>query len=328
MKAVLLVVAFAAGALLIVSSPPRAAERGEGCLGCHEMSFSTDAFRASTHRSIGCQTCHGGTMQAANVMKGFKHAGDSVPEQIRIRQGDIPRLIEGCRSCHQQQFAEWQAGPHGSTYEKILLDAKHNRERPLRDDCLRCHGMHFEGGIREAVARAKTDLAKQPVMPCLACHSIHAEGEPASRREIRSKERVRPSLALWDRREMQHITAARLPVPTMLKGGRAVKISPDPRQALCYQCHAPVASMQVGSGDDRTPIGVHEGLSCAACHQRHGQDTRASCVTCHPRLSNCGLDVEKMDTSFASKTSRHNIHWVTCGDCHQGKRPAAKQARS
>ena len=52
---------------------------------------------------------------------------------------------------------------------------------------------------------------------------------------------------------------------------------------------------QVGSGDDRTGIGVHEGLSCLACHQKHGQQTRASCANCHPRLSNCGLDVEKME---------------------------------
>ena len=74
--------------------------------------------------------------------------------------------------------------------------------------------------------------------------------------------------------------------------------------------------MQVRTGDDRTPIGVHEGLSCMACHQKHGQDTRASCATCHPRLSNCGLDVEKMDTSFVNTKSKHNIHFVKCGDCH------------
>ena len=56
----------------------------------------------------------------------------------------------------------------------------------------------------------------------------------------------------------------------------------------------------MGSGDDRTPVGVHEGLSCLACHLKHGQQTRASCANCHPRLSNCGLDVEKMDTTFLS----------------------------
>jgi hypothetical protein len=102
----------------------------------------------------------------------------------------------------------------------------------------------------------------------------------------------------------------------MLDGSRAVKISPDSRQALCYQCHAPLAGGLVGTGDDRTPVGVHEGLSCLACHLKHGQQTRASCANCHPRLSNCGLDVEKMDTTFLTTASSHNVHFVKCADCH------------
>jgi hypothetical protein len=105
-------------------------------------------------------------------------------------------------------------------------------------------------------------------------------------------------------------------MPAMLEGTRPVKMSKDQRQALCYQCHAPTASMQVGSGDDRTGLGVHEGISCLACHTQHGEKTRASCATCHPKMSNCGLDVEKMDTTFLSPASKHNIHWVKCVDCH------------
>jgi hypothetical protein len=105
-------------------------------------------------------------------------------------------------------------------------------------------------------------------------------------------------------------------MPQMMDGDRLVKGSPDRRQALCYQCHAPRAGMQVFSGDDRTPVGVHEGLSCLACHQKHGQTTRVSCAACHPRLSNCGLDVETMDTTFKSPQSPHDIHRVACLDCH------------
>ena len=110
-----------------------------------------------------------------------------------------------------------------------------------------------------------------------------------------------------------------LPLPEMLDGKRRVKMSPDPRQALCYQCHAPVSTMQVASGDDRTGMGVHEGISCLACHAQHGQKTRASCATCHPKMSNCGLDVETMDTTFKSADSKHNVHWVKCADCHHNE---------
>jgi hypothetical protein len=199
------------------------------------------------------------------------------------------------------------------------------------DDCLRCHGMHFEGGIRDLVAPLdmkgpwhllRPELADQPAMPCLSCHQVPREGEllqrsgskaakPAAKQEV-----SRPSVGLFDRREQRHVPVELLPLPSMRDGTRAVKISPDSRQALCYQCHAPLASSVVGTGDDRTPVGVHEGLSCQACHLKHGQQTRASCATCHPRLSNCGLDVEKMDTTFVSTASGHNIHFVKCADCH------------
>ena len=74
-------------------------------------------------------------------------------------------------------------------------------------------------------------------------------------------------------------------------------------------------------------MGVHEGLSCLACHLKHGQQTRASCANCHPRLSNCGLDVAKMDTTFNSTASGHNIHTVKCADCHPKGIPA-KRVRS
>jgi choline dehydrogenase-like flavoprotein len=60
------------------------------------------------------------------------------------------------------------------------------------------------------------------------------------------------------------------------------------------------------------------GLSvvCLACHAKHGQTTRASCAACHPRLSNCGRDVETMDTTFKDPESRNDVHRVACGDCH------------
>jgi hypothetical protein len=111
----------------------------------------------------------------------------------------------------------------------------------------------------------------------------------------------------------------------MLDGDRVVKMRPDRRQALCYQCHAAEASRQVRSGDDRTAIGVHEGISCLSCHLKHGQKTRTSCAECHPKMSNCGLDVETMDTTFRSSESKHNIHWVKCVDCHPKGLPLKKE---
>jgi hypothetical protein len=139
------------------------------------------------------------------------------------------------------------------------------------------------------------------------------------------QEIARPSLAFYDRRTQEYVPVSDLPLPEMLDGMRRVKMSNDQRQALCYQCHAPMSTSQVGSGDDRTAMGVHEGISCLACHAQHGQKTRASCATCHPKMSNCGIDVEKMDTTFRSAQSTHNIHWVKCVDCHKTGVPKKKE---
>jgi len=184
-------------------------------------------------------------------------------------------------------------------------------------------------------------------MPCQTCHWIHREGSPEAKPAARTSvagEAVPVSLAFFDRRERMHFAAANLTIPQLYNGSNALHVSQDPRQGICYQCHAPREpeamstaaakswGMQVGSGDDRTPMGVHEGLSCFSCHIGHEQSARASCKTCHPQMSHCGIDVEEMDTSYFSATSTHNIHWVKCADCHQHgipkkKAPSAPQAR-
>ena len=314
---------------------------GASCARCHEIRKNYDAWHASSHRDVTCGACHGeittldASFHLGNLRRLVQHVRQGFRDPVRLGTRDIPRLMERCRSCHRQEFAQWQTGAHSTTYRRLFLDEKHNRQRALIDDCLRCHGMHFEGGIRDLVAPLdasgpwrllRPELADQPAIPCLSCHQVHREGEmlpraarsaanptakPAAKQEL-----LRPSVGLFDRREQKHFSVDLLPLPAMRDGARAVKISPDTRQALCYQCHAPLAGAIVGSGDDRTPVGVHEGLSCLACHQKHGQQTRASCANCHPRLSNCGLDVEKMDTTFVATASRHNIHFVKCADCH------------
>lgn len=326
-------------AILLVPGATLYYESGGGanCTQCHEMNSQYDLWRSSSHRDIACSKCHGGAFTTdagfhiQNASRVYYHLKGDLPEQIRIRNADVPAIVERCRSCHQQEFAQWQSGPHSATYARIFTDKTHNTGRLLMDDCLRCHGMHYEGGIRDLVAPldrtgpwqiVPAGLADRPSIPCLACHAVHREGPMLEKVGVEGRvagpeqEINRPSLAFYDRRSGKPVPVADLPLPVMLEGDRQVKMSTDRRQALCYQCHAPEAGMQVGSGDDRTPTGVHEGISCLSCHQKHGQKTRASCAECHPKMSNCGLDVETMDTTFRSAESKHNIHWVKCVDCH------------
>lgn len=318
---------------------------GRGCTSCHEMQAVYDDWHGSSHRNIACEKCHGGafTANAAfhwnNATRVFTHLKGDLPERIGFGNRYVQEMTERCQGCHRQEYAAWHSGPHSASYARIFLDDKYNTKNMLMDDCLRCHGMHFERGVEDLVAPVnrsgpwhlkRADLRDAPSVPCLACHQIHRTGPVSAKVGPKGdvpgpqQQPVFSSLAFYDRRTQQSIPVAEMPLPPMLDGARVVKSSPDQRQALCYQCHAPVYTRLVGSGDDRTPVGVHEGISCLACHSRHDQKTRASCATCHPKMSNCGLDVEKMDTTFRSAGSKHNIHWVKCLDCHTSGIPRKK----
>jgi hypothetical protein len=318
---------------------------GRSCARCHEIWQPYTDWHTSTHRNVPCADCHGDvfTLDAGfhlnNIRRLASHMRGEIPEQVRLKDKDVRSMGARCGKCHRQEYADWAAGPHAATFKEIFLDQTHNHQQPPMDDCLRCHAMHFNGSIRDLVTPLDTKgpwrlldpkLVDQPVMPCLACHQMHRQGSPLVRAEVKPsapgpiQEIFRPSLALFDRRELDYVAVGRLPLPVMHDGDRIVRISPDPRQALCYQCHAPLADTKVGSGDDRTAVGVHEGLSCFACHQGHSQRTRASCTTCHPQLSNCGLNVETMDTTFKSSKSPHNVHFVKCIDCHTKGVPKKK----
>jgi hypothetical protein len=309
--------------------------RGEGCARCHEIRPNLDSSRSSTHRKLNCTDCHTSTTRT-NLRRVTTHFFGEPPEQIHLQTADVWLMMEKCIGCHQQEHARWSAGKHSATYERLFANQDHNQKRQLMDDCLRCHGMHFEGSINDVVEPLDTrgpwkikdaSLAVRPAMPCLTCHVVHRNGMPLKKADQRvavKEELFRPSLGLFDRRARVNLGTDVLPLPIMYDGERLVKMSPERRQALCYQCHAPLASGHVGSGDDRTPMGVHEGLGCLSCHEKHNQNTRQSCAGCHPRLSNCGIDVEKMDTTFANLSSKHNVHWVKCIDCHPKGVPKKK----
>jgi hypothetical protein len=311
--------------------------QGKGCVSCHEIWQPYSDWHSSAHRNVSCSDCHGNvfTLDAGfhlnNIRRVFTHVSGDAPEKPRLKNREVLRMVERCQNCHREEYADWRSGGHSATYGDVFLNSEHNHRQLLMDDCLRCHGMHFEGGIRDLVGPLSTvgpwrlnspQLANQPVIPCLTCHQLHQQGSPHASARIgaptpgQEQETTRPSIGIFDRRELAHVPVGDLPLPKLLEGTRTVESSPDQRQALCYQCHAPLATRQVYSGDDRTPIGVHEGLSCMACHLKHGQQTRPSCSTCHPRLSNCGIAVETMDTTFKGKSSKHNIHSVKCVDCH------------
>jgi hypothetical protein len=246
-------------------------------------------------------------------------------------------MMDACRTCHGYAYDKWADGGHNMTYADFLLNEKHNQSEQLNDDCFRCHGMFFQGRMQDAAEPLNTEgpwelvsnsLRLRPAIPCMTCHAVHSV--PAQLTTSDSAIEATPTgtaarrtadLCMFSRTERQPIPAADVPLPAVIDGSYQPKVAEDRTTRLCFQCHAPNSHLQLGSSDDRTPIGVHEGIGCAQCHRAHSQDATNSCAECHPRLSNCGLDVKTMNTSFADPNSSHNIHTVACQDYHPDQDP-------
>ena len=306
------------------------------CASCHEITPSVGTWQRAAHREIECFACHGTALE--NGIHSMKEKANMVIAHLRdekwntdihMTENQVLETMERCAQCHQSEYTKWKAGRHSTTYANIFLNPVHNAIERLYWDCFRCHGMFYESDIYDLVTPisihgpwelkdpGKTD---QPVIPCMACHQIHTENEPyQSLENVVSPTYIQPrnpAYGLYLRSDRMFLRADHLPIPQMNDEGIQVNLSGDPSQALCVQCHAPGAFHGIGTNDDRTPAGVHEGLSCHSCHEPHSNNPKNSCITCHPAISNCGQDVTTMNTTYASPASPNNIHFVSCTDCH------------
>jgi len=333
---------FVLAVLLIASSSFyiywSAAAPSRTCNSCHEINDSYDTWTLSAHREINCDQCHGTALSNGFHSLSEKlgmvttHLSSAYVGDLKLSEEQIMESMKSCISCHQNAWSEWLSGGHSAGYAAIFTNPGQNSGEMLNFDCLRCHGMYFEGSIEDLVEPVSTEgpwqlkdpaRTAQPVIPCMTCHQMHSPGFPGIRQDYGYPQVMEynrppwiPAVSLYSRTEKMHFHVSVLPEPMIFHQDDTLAVSDDPRQKLCMHCHAPQAHHQSGSADDRTPRGVHEGLSCLSCHQPHIHDTKSSCKTCHPALSNCGLDVEQMNTSFADPESPNNIHFVACKDCH------------
>ena len=317
------------------------------CASCHEIESSSAVWAMSGHRSFGCKECHGTAFSNglhSLLEKGrmvVHHFTGTAEQDVRLDESQVVEMMDNCKRCHGMEYAKWTSGGHSANYAAIFLNEKHNAREQPNADCLRCHGMYFEGTIQDLVTPVSTKgpwtiktpgEATRPAIPCLSCHQIHRRGTPAVAPDYADPKKIfyatptdSTNVLYYNRYEKTSIEVSALPVVTVYDGGKAVKGSTDPRERVCLQCHAPNAFHAAGTDDDRTPRGVHEGISCLACHDSHSNSARQSCIRCHPAISNCGLDVTKMNTTFADGKSPHNIHFVRCEDCHTKGVPPRKR---
>lgn len=319
------------------AAPAAGKEQSTACRACHDLLNAPHAGIATSHSQWDCQECHRHALSPGFHKKGMgladleKRMPSLPPAGPRLSEDQVLAVSKQCQSCHDTPFKQWAASRHQLTYRQSFLNEKHNRSEPPIDDCLRCHAMFFQGAIGDLVTpldrrgpwkMKSAKLAAHASIPCLSCHRVHPE-EPAPAAlpryaALRPAPEKGPVVAgFYDRREHRFFALSELPHPQPRDGQGPVKISSDPRLRNCYQCHAPNATHRLGTSDDRTPRGVHAGLSCLDCHGAHALSARDSCARCHPAVSHCKLDVTRMDTTYKDPTSSHDIHQVACQDCHR-----------
>ncbi|MDR2233518.1 MAG: hypothetical protein LBE56_10395 [Tannerella sp.] len=278
------------------------------CAQCHEISPSHAQWTTSAHADIKCSECHGTAtsdgitsfVDKANMV--WVHfTNDRIQNaDIHLNERQVMDVHNRCIACHQSEHAGWLASGHGANYGEIFMDSVHNAVEKPYWDCLRCHGMFYDGNINdlmdlESISPADWQLRDKqqeelPTMPCLACHQMHTDN-PVSERYVRLNGTSRsdparnPRTALYIRGEKRYLRTDMLSQPAMYEGDSLIQIASDPNTLLCMQCHAPNAHHIVGSEDDCTVTGAHQGISCIACHRPHSGETQQSCMQCHPSLT-------------------------------------------
>lgn len=300
------------------------------CFKCHGLG-DREHWAVPKHQEIDCRVCHKGRKEAAfhgidyTVHAFFGTSEEFSPETAHLDELGTIEMMGKCKECHEDKYADWEKSKHSATYAVIFFNEELNRSNAPNVQCMKCHGMFFDANIDNLVQPLDTEgpwkfpseyFASRHAIPCLACHQIHPDAIPDTPDDA-SPSKVNPvSLGFYDRNEKLFFDIDSLPDPIVWEGAQQIEVSDDKRQRICVQCHANDSFHQPERSDDRTPRGIHKGISCLTCHDPHTNETRGSCNTCHEQPLNCGLDVEKMDTTYANPDSKNDIHFIECSSCH------------
>ena len=91
---------------------------GQSCARCHEIWQLYTDWHTSTHRNVLCSDCHGDVFtldlgfDLKNIHRLVAHLRGEIPEQVSLKMDDVLRMSSRCQKCHQQEYADWAAGPH------------------------------------------------------------------------------------------------------------------------------------------------------------------------------------------------------------------------
>lgn len=279
------------------------------CAQCHEIRASCTDWKMSSHADVSCTECHGTALS-----NGFSSVSEKLGmvythftrkttnEDVFLTEQQVLDIADRCAECHQAEHASWKSGAHSTTYRDIFMDVEHNKMEKPYWDCFRCHGMHYDGNIHKLMS-LEGDVeswkiydekqSERPAITCLACHQMHGEQEKRISYDSLDKESrsalmektERPATALYMRAEKRHLPSDKIYQATILHNDSLVKVSDDPNTWLCMQCHSPNTRREAGTEDDKTPLGMYEGMSCLDCHNPHSNGIKNNYRNVHVKIT-------------------------------------------
>ena len=174
-----------------------------GCARCHEIRPDGRRLGAlEPPRASSCKDCHGSSF-SADLRMHAKNLAARVAALARRGAGADPHPAPGRRPARRAlrrlpppgARRLGRAGPTARRTRRSSSNPEHNANQQLMDDCLRCHAMHFEGGIRDLVTPLDrkgpwTFVTRPSTRACRRCPASPAT--PSTARASRSPPAQRP----------------------------------------------------------------------------------------------------------------------------------------
>lgn len=265
---------------------------------------------------------------------------------------------QSCQACHPKEYADWSTSGHAMTLSAQLLNKDHNSAELLDQTCVKCHSPELgTEKIANIVGPIDTKgpwqlvgkyagLGNSPAISCLACHQPHTvkpagllPGEDFGDESTFYRGVPAPqvtNLKIYDAFAQKYIDPPM--IAPVMNGDQPVPITQSLSNRLCSTCHGtdqaesnlfePNKPAQgdntLGSGDNRTPTGAHQGIACVTCHMAGGSHTfnpMNSCSQCHGKdtsLPSLDYVTNQVRTSYndpslsmlTGNASPLNIHWL------------------
>lgn len=168
----------------------------------------------------------------------------------------------------------------------------------------------YGGSVILRASGPKPILGHLPGSECRACHAADEHVRwPLSLHEPRGRE---PTAGCED------CHGVSVPSPKLLavrdrKTGEPVAAT---AAETCLECHNPRQAEK-----PVWPDAIHARVKCGTCHSHvTSQDEpswKRACQKCHPRAEDVHVDVKSLDTTYASITSKNDVHTMKCAGCHE-----------